>query len=73
MSENPKRAWLHIQWDLETFVYQVTGEVPNINISLAMSEHLARVVRDQWEQAQGLDAKRILPGSFLRAFKAGPE
>ena len=73
MSENSKRAWLHVALDLETFVYVVTGEVPNINISLAMSEHLARVVRAQWKQTQGRDAGRILPGNFLPPFKARPE
>jgi hypothetical protein len=73
MSENPKRAYLRVEMDLETFVYAVTGDVPNINISLSLATTLYETVKAQWRAVHAPKTSAVVPASFLPAFRGKPE
>jgi len=73
MSENPKRAYLRIDLDLETFKTAITGSVPDVNISLSLASILYEAVKGQWQAQNPARAPHVLPASFLPPFKARPE
>lgn len=73
MSENPKRAWLKIELDLEAFTYAITGSVANINISLALADHLKREIEAQAAATRAPRREGVKPYAWVPPFKVRPE
>lgn len=73
MSENHKRAWLRIEFDLETFKTAITGAVPDENLSLSLATLLYETVKGQWAAQNAPKSSSVLPASFLPPFKVRPE
>jgi hypothetical protein len=71
MSENPKRAYLQIEMDLETFKVAITGAVPDVNISLSLATLLYEKVKAQWRAQDAPQSARVNPYTLVPPFKAG--